>query len=189
MNQLPARYDKDEIKKLTDYAIRLKSFIMAGNETDDIISLINQSKNFKPFINSYEHGYNEAINDIKGLAEKRICEPRQITISDNKKLPKELNTDNVKKLFNKAIEAGLCVADGELYEWKDKPSLFGYFVDVVSDFLNVRPSNSRLPWKIFKEAFKRSDKDVATAKQAVNDYKNKNQSEPEGFLIVKKLCK
>lgn len=104
-------------------------------------------------------------------------------------IPKELDTDEAKALLKKVIELELCVSDGNLYQWKGTPSLLGYFVDIVSDYLNVRPSNGRLPWKLFKTAFQCSDTDIATAKQAVNDYKNKSQSEPEGFLYIKNICK
>lgn len=101
-------------------------------------------------------------------------------------LPKELNTDEAKSLFQK-IE--YCATDGDLYRWTGTASLFGYFVDLVSDALNVRPSNGRIPWKIFKIAFQRSDSDIATAKQAINGYKQKGLSEPEGFLDIKNACK
>lgn len=101
-------------------------------------------------------------------------------------LPAELNTDEAKFLFQK-IE--YCVPDGDLYRWTGTASLFGYFVDLASNKLNVRPSNDRIPWKIFKIAFQRSDSDIATAKQAVNDYKKKGLSEPEGFLEIKRTFK
>lgn len=104
-------------------------------------------------------------------------------------LPIELDTNKAKTLFQQITDLGYCASDGNLYRWTGTPSLFGYFVDVVSDFLNVRPSNGRLPWKLFKPAFQCSETDLATAKQAVNDYRNKNQSEPEGFLPIKNLCK
>ena len=101
-------------------------------------------------------------------------------------LPKELNTDEAKSLLQKIK---YCVPEGDLYRWTGTASLFGYFVDIVSDTLNVRPSNGHIPWKIFKIAFQRSDSDIATAKQAINDYRNKGLSEPEGFLGIKKVCK
>lgn len=109
--------------------------------------------------------------------------------TDIKALPEKLDTEKSKTLFQKIIDLKYCISDGNVYKWTGSPSLFGYFVDVASDFLNVRPSNNRLPWKIFKIAFQCSDTDISTAKQAVNDYRNKGLSEPEGFLDIKKLCK
>lgn len=103
--------------------------------------------------------------------------------------PKELDTVEAKGLFQKIIDLGVCVHDGNLYKWKGTPSLFGYFVDVGSNYLNVRQSNGRIPWKLFQPVFQCSDTDISTAKQAVNGYKNKNLSEPEGFLDIKKICR
>lgn len=65
-------------------------------------------------------------------------------------------------------------------------ALFGYFVDKTSDYLGIRPSNNRIPWKKYRKAFQMKDTD--TAEQAVNDYKNKQKNEPEGFLEIKRLC-
>jgi len=110
-------------------------------------------------------------------------------INKNISLPNELDTDDAKTLFQKFIDKGLCEADGSLYKWKRSPSLFGYFVDEVSKKLDVRPSSDRIPWKIFKEAFQCSIKTINTARQAVNDYKNKELSKPENYLDVKNLCK
>ena len=100
--------------------------------------------------------------------------------------PKELNTDEAIKLFDKLK---WCTKDGSFYKWEGSSSLFGFFVDLASDKLNLRPSNGRIPWKIFKVAFQRSESEIETAKQAVNGYKNKGLSEPEGFLELKKACK
>ena len=62
-------------------------------------------------------------------------------------------------------------------------------VNYTSDVLNVRQSNDRLPWKIYKEAFQCSKKDISTARQAVNGYKNKSLPEPDGFLDIKNACR
>lgn len=121
--------------------------------------------------------------------EQTTGEPQQNKPEQPKTLPKELDTDEAKALFQEITDLGYCTFDGNLYQWTGTPSLFGYFVDIVSDFLNVRPSNGRLPWRLFKPTFQCSDTDISTAKQAVNDYKNKNQSEPEGFLSIKNICK
>lgn len=130
----------------------------------------------------------EEIKELKRLAGMEILQQGTI-LKPLAYVPKELDTDEAKALLKKVIELELCVSDGNLYQWKGTPSLLGYFVDIVSDYLNVRPSNGRLPWKLFKTAFQCSDTDIATAKQAVNDYKNKSQSEPEGFLYIKNICK
>lgn len=98
-------------------------------------------------------------------------------------LPNELNTEEAKNLFSKIK---WCSKDGNLYKWTGTKSLFGYFVDKTSDYLGIRPSNNRIPWDIYRRAFQFED--TRTAKQAVNDYRNKGLSEPEGFWEIKKLC-
>lgn len=99
-------------------------------------------------------------------------------------LPDELDTDEAKKLFS-CIQ--WCKKDGNLYKWTGSLALFGYFVDKTSDYLGIRPSNNRIPWKKYRKAFQMKDTD--TAEQAVNDYKNKQKNEPEGFLEIKRLCR
>ena len=123
---------------------------------------------------------------LLNMIDRLRCMDKKNDKSNNILLPAELDTDEAKSLFQ---EIKYCVQDGFLYSWTGTSSLFGYFVDIVSDTLNVRPSNGHIPWKIFKIAFQRSDSDIATAKQAVNDYRNKGLSEPEGFLDIKKACK
>lgn len=98
-------------------------------------------------------------------------------------------TDEAKKLFERAIAKGLISADGNKYKWNDTASLYGYFVDKTSDFLNIRPSNNRIPWKKYERIIINHSILIATAKQAINDYKNKELSPPEGDDKVNDICK
>lgn len=76
------------------------------------------------------------------------------------------------------------------YKWEKSEALFGYFADKVSDYLNIRPYNGNIPWRLFKAAFVNVDYTfINTARQKVNDYKNKGLSEPEGFLEINKILK
>ena len=96
-------------------------------------------------------------------------------------------SDDVKALLERATRKGVIEADGCKYRWKDTASLYGYFVDKTSDFLNLRHSNNRIPWKKY-EAFITNHRELlATARQAVNDYKNKKLNPPEGDDIVNEL--
>jgi len=104
-------------------------------------------------------------------------------------LPTELDTTEARKLFQKAIGEGLMSKTANGYKWNKTAALFGYFVDKVSDFLKIRPYNDNIPWRLFKAAFVADDSFINTARQKVNDYKNKGLSEPEGFLEVNKLLK
>ena len=97
--------------------------------------------------------------------------------------------DDVKALLESATCKGLVEADGCKYRWKDTASLYGYFVDKTSDFLNLRYGNGRVPWKKYEEFISNHKELLATAKQAVNDYKNKDLNPPEGDDKVNDICK
>lgn len=103
--------------------------------------------------------------------------------------PEVLNNDKAKELFKRAISKGLISTDGDKYKWNDTASLYGYFVDKTSDFLNIRPSNNRVPWIKYKEIISNHSELLATAKQAVNDYKNKELNPPEGDDKVNDICR
>ena len=96
---------------------------------------------------------------------------------------------SAKRLFSNAISKGLIDSDGDKYKWNDTASLYGYFVDKTSDFLGIRPSNDRLPWKKYETIITNHSTLLATAKQAVNDYKNKGLPPPEGDDKVNDICR
>lgn len=96
---------------------------------------------------------------------------------------------SAKRLFSNAISEGLIDSDGDKYKWNDTASLYGYFVDKTSDFLGIRPSNDRLPWKKYETIITNHSTLLATAKQAVNDYKNKGLPPPEGDDKVNDICR
>lgn len=108
-------------------------------------------------------------------------EPQQIA--------QELETDEAKRVFSKTLSKGLIKVDGNKYKWNDSASLYGYFVDKTSDFLNIRHSNNRIPWKKYGTIITNHSEILTTAKQAVNDYKNKELPPPEGDDIVNGICK
>ena len=101
----------------------------------------------------------------------------------------ELLTDEAKELFERAVNKGLISADGDKYKWIDTASLYGYFVDKTSDFLNIRYSNNRVPWKKYKAMISNHSVLLVTARQAVNDYTNKELPPPEGDDKVDDICK
>lgn len=108
-------------------------------------------------------------------------EPQQIS--------QVFSTTEARGLFKKAIGKGLVSLEGEKYRWRDTASLYGYFVDKTSDYLNIRPSNGRIPWKKYECIIINHSSIIATAKQAVNDYKNKSLPPPEGDDIINEICK
>lgn len=120
-------------------------------------------------------------DEVQTEPEQAAPEPQQI--------PKELRTDEAKEMFKRAIDKGFVVVDGDRYKWNDTASLYGYFVDKTSDYLNLRSSNNRIPWKKYEAIITNHSTLLATAKQAVNDYRNKELPPPEGDDKVNDICK
>lgn len=109
--------------------------------------------------------------------------------SEPQQIPQEFVTDKAIELFGRALEKGLIINDGDKYKWNDTASLYGYFVDKTSDFLNLRHSNNRLPWKKYEGIITNHSELLATARQAINDYKNKELPPPEGDDKVDDICR
>lgn len=121
-------------------------------------------------------------------APEQKTEPEQTAI-EPQQIPQDFVTNEAKELFKRAIKKGLVSNDGDKYKWNDSASLYGYFVDKTSDFLNIRHSNNRLPWKKYEAIITNHSSLIATARQAVNDYKNKQFNPPEGDDIVNDICR
>ena len=133
--------------------------------------------------------------DICGHPEKagRLYEAQEMLCSiyniEAHEFSGELYTEKAKKAFAKAIEKGLMEHDGNGYKWIATNSLYGYFVDKLSDKIELKTSNNRIQWNIFKGIVTNHGSIVDTARQAVNDYKNKGLNPPEGDYIVDEILK
>ena len=123
------------------------------------------------------------IESLQGHTEELQASP------EPQQIPQEFVTDKAIKLFGRALEKGLIINDGDKYKWNDTASLYGYFVDKTSDFLNLRYSNNRLPWKKYGGIITNHSQLLMTARQAVNDYKNKELPPPEGDDKVNDICR
>ena len=98
-------------------------------------------KNNDGFINEWKARCNTDIFtfiDMLGMQKDNLLVEKK----EKESLPNKLRTKEAKDLFKKIIELGYCVKDGGLYKWTGTDALYGYFVDVASYFLNVRPSNN-----------------------------------------------
>lgn len=169
-------------------------------ETEDFMMLKSVAKTLFEIHNWYlkeaYHIQDEAImkceyylNTITG--EVRNSKTQEVLQATKKPtgLPKELCTKNAQKAFAKAIEKGLMEHDGIGYKWIATNSLYGYFIDKLSDKLELKTSNDRIQWKLFEEIVTNHGSIVGTARQAVNDYKNNGMNPPEGDYIVDDILK
>lgn len=123
------------------------------------------------------------------LRDKFISQQPQSINPEPQQISQVFTTDKAKCLFESAIAKGLVSLEGEKYRWNDTASLYGYFVDKTSNYLDIRPSNNRIPWKKYEVIVTNHTDLLATAKQAVNDYKNKELPPPEGDDKVNDICK
>lgn len=191
--------DKDWEKSVVGIGFDLSSSIVLENFKKRLFQKYTQIINLDHEIFKYKKDIEEdAMPFIVRLFLCRMIEDKiacihASNVMDNKtdklKIPESLKTEEVENLFNKIIDLNYCIKDGDLYKWIGTSALFGYFVDRVSGELEIRPSNDRLPWKMFKAIFQCDEKMVKTAKQIVNDYKNKGLSKPNGYKEIDKLCR
>ena len=187
-------FDSDAI----DYAINF--------DVDELQDKLKECQDLKEkwkmcseiMLNSSKHPYNGELKNKLGIFCKKVVDNLNTEISifgyspscpKSNGMPKELNTDKARMIFQKLESCGFINIKDSGLQWGGSNSLFGYFADKVSEHLNIRPSNDRIPWMLFKSAFKMSDSSIETARQAVNNYKNKNLNEPEGYLEIKNALK
>ena len=103
-------------------------------------------------------------------------------------LPAELNTPTAQTLFDKAIKAGLAEKSNGGYTWKGQSNELAAFIDCSSTSLKIRPSNGRVPWKLYKQAFGLTDKEIKAAQDAKKDYDMERRAKPESWDAIHALC-
>ena len=93
------------------------------------------------------------------------------------------------EIFAQLAQAGyIRLCENGKYEWLKSAKLYGYFVDLSSIKFNLRPSNNRIPWKIYSTLFVNHNKLKTSASQGIQDYKNKDLCKPEGYEFLHDLC-
>ncbi len=104
-------------------------------------------------------------------------------------LPSEFDKPEAKTIFDELLKLKYCKRHGAVYQWTGTNALFGYMVWKVSDKLEIRHDNDRLPWDIFQRAFSMTTTQIRTAKNTTSKVKNKQQNEPTGYDDIDRLCK
>lgn len=104
-------------------------------------------------------------------------------------IPEELDTPEARKIFDKAIDAGLIKRSDKLnavYMWQDEKQLLAYFAEKMSLRFNlgkIRNGEQTINWIIFQSIF-----NVSNLKGAkYDDMKDKFKFSPPGYEIVDKL--
>lgn len=106
-----------------------------GAELYNISEIYIWNKQRKQTLVKLRDEYLQQIHQNKAPEQKP--EPEQAAI-EPQQIPQDFVTNEAKELFKRAIKKGLVSNDGDKYKWNDSASLYGYFVDKTSDFLNIR---------------------------------------------------
>lgn len=135
------------------------------------------------------------IDALVGLLRQReahislMKEKLEKVYKGNVEVPAELKSGLGGELMQKAVEAGLFSLNNVgQYTWLKSASLFGYFADQITDALELRHDNGRIPWLMFEFVTNRKSM-LPTAKNAVYNYSVKGMSPPEGDDIVDAILK
>jgi hypothetical protein len=136
----------------------------------------NFTYNWLAAIYNHEHGA-----EIYKLIDPDKQRPQQ-------SLPEEFNTEMAKAMFEETIKEGLCVKDGNLYEWKSTSELFYYYVYKTSTSLELRDHSNRIPWCIYMIAFKRKNGDSKNGAKYINRMKKGEDKAPLNYRKVDIIC-
>lgn len=103
-------------------------------------------------------------------------------------LPQELTSEDAKTIFNKGIEKGLIISQGDKLKWTGNKRLLAYFAEKMCQNFNLsnkqdKDGNDTISWKPFEQLFNVNN--LKSAKQAFMQLNTR--FEPEGFEIVDKL--
>lgn len=73
----------------------------------------------------------------------------QVVLGARLIIPKEMHAESFDRLLEQLVEDGYLEQKYGSLHWRQSAPLYGVFVDEVSTFLNLRPSNGRIPWSLF----------------------------------------
>lgn len=173
--------DKELLQEMEDFLIRDKTRF-SGMDIEK--GYFNEIDALHLIVERWVRIYIQFLNSSKEITEedkKEESQPKQ----QSKPAYKCILPD---ELINKAINAGLIERTENGLKWIQTPSLYGYFIDIANNKLDLRRSNGTRKWTIFRFIVNHESL-LATARQAVNDYTNNGANPPEGDDIVNKLFK
>ena len=106
----------------------------------------------------------------------------------NSSLPQELKSEEAISIFNKGIEKGLIISQGDTLKWTGNKRLLAYFAEKMCQHFNLsnkqdKDGNDTVSWKPFEQLF--DIKNLKSAKQAFMQLNTR--FEPEGFESVDSL--
>lgn len=123
------------------------------------------------------------VNQWKKETEK--LKPLSTCTETTGNIPPELQTDEAKRIFDKALELNLYSVENDIYTWKETKSLLAYFADLTSEYLKlgkgIYDEKVKTSWKPFETLFR-----IKGLAQAKKDYQ-RTGTLPVGHDIIEKI--
>ena len=91
------------------------------------------------------------------------------TTGEELALPEELDTEEGRKLLNKACEAGIVSVEDGRYVWKESKTLLAYFAILAGEHLDLQHKDKANNWKPFEKLFGKT-----RLRKALGDWKDRN---------------
>lgn len=169
----------EKLHDIIDTEVQLQYRKPVQNEIDYHNNLVKLVTEYEKWISKIKKETGFESNEVLLKLEKHY---------NKVQIPQDLNTQEAQEIFKKAIGVGLMEYENGVYKWCKSKRLYGYFVERVTEKLEIRHNNNRIPWQKF--SFVANHKEMLrAAKEAINDYKNKRFSPPEGDDIVNNILK
>lgn len=130
--------------------------------------------------------YYEIVRSVFNPKETPATAPQE---PQSPQLPEKLRVPKAVEIFAKAVEAGLMEVQGKGYKWLGQVNEYAAFVDCCSLTLDLRHSNGRIKWKIFKETFGMNEKEIRSAQAAKRDYDGEYRAKPDKWGLILNICK
>lgn len=98
----------------------------------------------------------------------------------------KLKDSRLSVIFQKLLEKGFVDLSGEgpQYLWKAEKGLYGYFVDIVTECLEMRSDSNKIPWYKFKDIIVNHDKILRSARDRVSKYNAELLPKPNGYRVI-----
>ncbi|MDL2320033.1 hypothetical protein LJC45_02745 [Alistipes sp. OttesenSCG-928-B03] len=107
-------------------------------------------------------------------------------------IPAEFQTKEALEIMQGMINSKFVSETVDGYKWEGQSNELAAFADISSESLGIRPSNNRIPWRLYKQLFGLTKKEVDSAKGARNDYNDEGaiarRSKPDKWDIISEIC-
>lgn len=176
----------DELCKVGEMATEIKKYVISENDKQ-VARLVDKLPRVVGLNIFARYDLKKDIRMSLAICNRCLYEVVQMLADNNVKnnLPPGLPA-----ILGKAMDVGFVDVDQQGFKWMKSAALFGYFVDKVSDFLNLKPDNGRIPWKLFQGLFVNiNDNNILAARKAINGYSKQYGNPPEEAEEVDAILK